>query len=79
MPKFFFHIHDDVVIRDDEGLELPDTDAARAEAVRGIRAMICDQVMKGRLALHHRVNVEDEAGAPVLALAFEDAVRMERP
>ena len=79
MPRFFFHIHDDLVLRDDEGLELPDADAAREEAVRGIRALICDQVMEGRLALHHRVEVEDETGKQVAAFAFGDAIRVERP
>jgi hypothetical protein len=79
VPRFFFHIHDDVVSHDDEGLELPDADAAREQAMRGIRAMICDQVMEGRLALHHRVEVEDEAGAKVAAFDFADALRLERP
>ena len=79
MPRFFFHIQDHALVRDDEGMELPDAEAARAEAMRGIRAMICDQVLQGRLALHHRVEIEDDTGAKVAALAFADAVRVEQP
>lgn len=78
MPRFFFHVCDDVAVRDDEGLELRDAAAARLEAVAGIRGLICDEVKKGRLNLRHRVDVEDEAGRPVLSIAFEDAVRIER-
>ena len=77
MARFFFHIFDDIVIRDDEGIELPDAEAARAAAVAGGRAMMCDQLVKGRLSLHHRVEVEDEDGAAILTLPFGDAVEIE--
>ncbi|MDB5693254.1 MAG: hypothetical protein JWO81_2317 [Alphaproteobacteria bacterium] len=77
MPRYFFHIHDDVVVMDDEGIELPDAEAARREAVAGIREMMCEQLRKGRLALHHRIEVADAAGAPVLSLAFGETVAIE--
>ena len=77
MPRFFFHIIDDLVINDDEGIELPDVEAARGTALTGARAMICEQVAKGRITLHHRVEVEDEDGGPVLTLTFGDAVTIE--
>ena len=77
MPRYFFHIYDDVIVHDDEGMELADVAAARREAVAGIREMMCDQVRKGRLVLHHRIEVEDAGGAPVLILAFADAVTIE--
>ncbi|HEU0098972.1 MAG TPA: hypothetical protein VFQ67_09380 [Allosphingosinicella sp.] len=77
MPRFFFHVVDDVVIRDDEGIELSDAEAARSAALAGARAMICDQVKTGRIALHHRIDVEDEAGQPVLTMTFGDAVTIE--
>ena len=77
MPRYFFHIYDDVVLRDDEGIELADPEAARRAAVAGARAMMCDQLSKGRLALHHRIEVEDEARRQILALRFGEAVRIE--
>ncbi|HEX9947949.1 MAG TPA: hypothetical protein VGA98_10450 [Allosphingosinicella sp.] len=77
MPRFFFHIYDDVEFRDEDGLELADTDSARRAAVAGARAMMCDQLTKGRLSLHHRIEVVDEQGGPVLTLAFGDAVEIE--
>jgi hypothetical protein len=77
MPRFFFHVYDDVVLKDDEGIELADAELARAAALAGARAMMCDQVKEGRLSLHHRIEVEDERGEAILTLAFEDAVRIE--
>ena len=77
MPRYFFHIHDDLVMLDDEGIELADIEAVRRQAVAGIHAMMCDQLMRGRLVLHHHLVVEDEQGVEVLNLAFGDTVAIE--
>ena len=77
MPRFFFHVIDDFVSRDDEGLDLADAGAARQAALAGARAMMCDQLAEGRLALHHRIEVRDETGEEVLNLPFADAVEIE--
>jgi hypothetical protein len=77
MPRFFFHIYDDAVVRDEEGIELADRRAAEQAAIAGARALICDQVMKGRIALGHRIEVEDQAGAQVATISFADAVHIE--
>jgi hypothetical protein len=77
VPRFFFHVFDDAVIRDEEGIELADAEAARRTALEGARAMMCEQLVKGRLSLHHRVEVEDEEGGAVLTLRFGDAVEIE--
>ena len=77
MPRFFFHIYDDIVLKDEDGLDLADTEAARRTALAGARAMMCDQLTRGRLSLHHRIEVEDERGGPVLTLSFADAVEIE--
>jgi hypothetical protein len=77
MPRFFFHIFDDIVLTDDEGIELPDADTAKREALAAARAMICDQVRKGRLVLGHRVEVDDEQGRRVLSLPFGEAITIE--
>lgn len=34
MPRFFFNTNNDVELRDEEGTELPDIDAARRAAIR---------------------------------------------
>ena len=40
MPRYFFDICDDIVSTDEDGLDLADEDAARAEALRGARDLI---------------------------------------
>jgi hypothetical protein len=77
VPLFFFHVFDDAVSLDDEGIELADAEAARRSALAGARAMMCDQVAVGRLSLHHRIEVRDEHGDEILTLAFGDAIRIE--
>ena len=77
MPRFFFHIYDEAVIRDEDGIELADSEAARAAAVAGARSMMCDQLSRGRLSLHHRIEVEDGAGCTILVLPFADAIAIE--
>jgi hypothetical protein len=34
MPRYFFHVQDSSTVLDNEGLELPNLDAAREEAIR---------------------------------------------
>ena len=79
VPRFFFHIYDDVVLMDEDGIELADAEAARAAALAGARALMCDQLKLGRLSLHHRIEVEDQDGHSVLTLPFHDAVEIETP
>ena len=78
MPRYFFDICDDIVSTDEDGLDLADEDAARAEALRGARDLICEQVRNGRINLGHRIEVLDEARRPVLTLTFGAAVEIER-
>ena len=76
MPRYFFHVFDDEVAIDEEGLALPDPAAARDEAVKGARALACDEVSQGHLHLDHRVEVEDENGTSVHTIFFRDAIKV---
>ncbi|HWT12628.1 MAG TPA: hypothetical protein VN231_07735 [Allosphingosinicella sp.] len=75
--RYYFNIFDDVSVVDEEGQELPDEAAARREAVRGGRELMCDQVRQGRLNLSHRIEVADEQGRVVLTLPFGALVKIE--
>jgi hypothetical protein len=80
MPRYRFNIHNGIgFVEDEEGRELPDLAAARAEAVKGIRSILAEDVAEGRVDLRGRIEVLDEADAPVLTIAFGDAVRVEQP
>ena len=74
MPRFFFHVHDDMVALDDEGQELPSAEAAREQAVRCARQLACHEVLEGHLGLTHRIEVEDSEGGPVATVEFKDVV-----
>lgn len=77
MPRYFFHIYDDLSLRDQDGIELADSEAARAAALAGAREMMGAQLIKGRLSLHHRIEVEDERGKTILSFSYGEAVRIE--
>lgn len=78
MPKFFFHVRDDMDVPDDEGAELPDVDAARDYAARSARVLMCETLRQdGRITLHHQIDVEDEAGGLLASVPFREAVRIE--
>jgi hypothetical protein len=75
MPRYFFDLHNDLDVRDEEGCELPDFEAAKDHAQHEARKMVeanVDDV--GRVDLRHHIAVRDESGATVYTLHFEDAV-----
>jgi hypothetical protein len=73
MPLFYFHVHDDQNVVDEEGRDLPDLDAARHCAVEGARDLICADVRQGRLNLGHSIIVTDSAGLVVARIPFGEA------
>jgi hypothetical protein len=65
-------------VRDEEGTELPDLEAARAYAVRLVRVTFAETAKdEGRVVLHHRIDVENEAGQVLATVRFGDAVKVE--
>ena len=77
MPRYFFHLYNDVVAEDEEGQELPDLTAAREYAMRNIRDLMTEEVTTGRLILRHRIEIADEHGKRVLTVPFSEAVTLE--
>jgi hypothetical protein len=47
MPRYYFHVYDDYTALDEDGIDLPDVEAARREALVGARALAAEQVVKG--------------------------------
>ena len=76
MPRYFFHLHNDLETRDEEGLELADLASAEAVARREARACAAQNVMQGHLALAHAIEVTDEAGTRVLLVRFGDVIEL---
>jgi hypothetical protein len=74
VPRYFFHVYDDIIAHDEEGAELPNLAAARLNALRGARDLIAEQVKHGYFVLSHWIDVMDENGGKVLTITFKDAV-----
>lgn len=77
MPRYFFHLYNDLIVMDEEGQEFPDLDAARANGAKEAREMMVETVTEGRINFSHRIDIADESGAVVASVSFGDAVRVE--
>lgn len=77
MPRFFFHVHDDLQVEDQEGIELSGPEAARNGAIHSARALMCDALMDGRIVLHHRIDIADEHQSIIQTIHFRDVVQIE--
>lgn len=76
MPRYFFNTYDDVIAPDEEGVELPNEQAARLQAIKGARDISAEQVRRGYLVRSHWIDVLDERGELVLKLTFGEAVEV---
>ena len=74
MPRFYFHLRNDLSVDDEEGVELPDLAAARDHAIYNARSIAAENVHAGKLSLSHRIEIADERGTIVATVQFGDAV-----
>ncbi len=80
MPLYRFDIHNgNGLTPDEEGRDLPDAAAARAEALAGIRSILAEDVLQGRLDLRGRIEVRDERDGLLFSVTFAEALRIEEP
>ena len=77
MGRYYFHLHDDLTVIDEEGLELSGAEAARAKALAMAREMACAEVLDGHLSLKHRIEVADDRGEIVAVVPFGETVEIE--
>jgi hypothetical protein len=67
MPRYFFNIRDGYdVDEDEEGIELPDLDAARAEALATVEELRDELADAGNIELE----ITDETGRRLLTVPF---------
>jgi len=76
MPRYYRHIrHDGQVIQDPEGIDLPDLEAARAEAIQGIRDILAEAVKSGADDMvDDALVLTDEAGRVLTIIPFIEAL-----
>ncbi len=79
VPVFYFNICDvGGFCEDDEGRELPSAEAAKAEAVRGLRDLMAGTIQTGEINLACFIEIEDESRELIATVSFEDAVTLIR-
>jgi len=76
MPRYYRHIRQgDRLIEDPEGIELPDLDAARAEAFDGVRDLLGEAIRQGRDDwLNDSIVITDAAGRELTTFRFIEAL-----
>lgn len=77
MPRFYFHLHNQIgEVPDEEGEDLPDLAAARARAIENIRSIMAGEIAEGRLDLRGSIDIADSGGAVVATVRFPEAVEL---
>jgi hypothetical protein len=78
VPRFYFHLLNDVDAPDEEGKEFPDLEAAREHARRNIRFTAAESLKEqGRVVLSHRIQIEDGGGNVLDTVFFSDVLNIE--
>ena len=73
--RFFFNLFNDVVAIDNQGVELPDFEAARKQALTGAAEIIAERITQGeRVQLDHRIEVQNAEREVIWVLRFRDLV-----
>jgi hypothetical protein len=78
MPRFYFHLRNDLSVDDEEGMELPDVEAARERAEKYALDMSAASVLEHRkINLHHAIIVADDTGQNILTVEFGDVLTVQ--
>ena len=76
MPRYFFHLHEDVTVVDEKGVDLPNFEVALERAAKEVRqiagAIVQDD---GVLVLDNRLEIADEHG-PLHTMLFKDVIEV---
>ena len=76
MPRYFFHVRDKDgdISRDEEGQDLPDLEAARAEAVSANREMLGERLLHGGSLNHRQIEIADENGKVLIIIGASEVM-----
>lgn len=77
MPRFYFHIRSsDSFIRDPDGTDLPDLDAARSEAEKSARDLLAALLKDGAVVNGQVFEITDGEGNILERLPFRQVLRL---
>lgn len=75
MRRLHFDLHNGTgFTRDEEGRELADGEDARALAIRSIRSILSEEILKGVVDLTGWIDIRSDSGVEVGRVSFSEAV-----
>lgn len=78
MPRYYFHLYNDIEAADPDGVELPNIGAARMAGLHNVRFTVAETIKtEGRFTGEHRIDIEDADGKVLDTIYFRDAVTIE--
>jgi len=76
LPRYYLHLYNDEVVKDETGEIFADDGAAREAAVRGIAELIAEHIVAGNpVDLNDRIEIEDEQGKVVAIVTYAELFR----
>lgn len=76
MPRYYFHVHGyGHRLTDEQGVVLPDSEAAWYQAVRSAREVIRADLHLGCSFEQQRIEIVDDRGSPVEQIPLADIAR----
>ncbi len=80
MPLYYLHISDGAgFVEDEEGQQLADDAAARAQAIAAARDIMAAELREGALDLGTFIEVENEKREWLFTITFAEAVTIREP
>jgi len=77
MPHYHLNIHNGHgPVPDEEGAYYRDLDAARQEAIRGVRSMLSAEALEGEINLDGHLDITDDRGTLIEKVLFTEAVKI---
>lgn len=77
MSRYFFHLHENDAVLDDEGATFSDEEAAVRHGVWNARQVIANDILAGLpVRLSSSIVVTDEAGRELRRIVFADVVSL---
>ena len=78
MACYFYHLHNDMDVPDEEGVECASLDEAKTRAAEEALILLAEVLKEeGRISLRHRIDIEDEHGTVLATVSFQDVVNVE--
>ena len=75
MPRYYFHLHENVDVRDSEGTEFTDIEVAKTAAITSARDLMSEDIRwEGFLSLSHHIEITGTDGTCLCVIRFGDYV-----